>query len=140
MTETAESLGRKKKVRGAHSASVTCIVGQARELLSESVAAETAKLTQKREALAAKSELLRKLDAEIVEAVHEDELEGEIEHADEFQEQIELLIIELDSALRLRPTSTSAAHARDLRPLDLPQVLHLSYQGILHPQKAEEVF
>ena len=27
-----------------------------------------------------------------------------------------------------------------LGPVDLPQVLHLPYQGILHPQKAEEVF
>ena len=31
----------------------------------------------------AKAELLRKLDEEIVKVVHEDELEGEIEHADE---------------------------------------------------------
>ena len=110
MTETAETLDR-KKVRAAHRASVTRALGQAREMLSEDVASETARLTQKREALASKAELLRRLDSEIVEAVHEDELEGEIEHADEIQEQIELMIIELDSALRL-PMSTDPSGER----------------------------
>jgi hypothetical protein len=36
---------------------------------------QSAKLKQKREALAAKAELLNKLDADIVEAIDEDELE-----------------------------------------------------------------
>lgn len=116
MTETAEALARKKKVRAAHRASVTRVVGQAREILSEGVVASaTAKLTQKRDALTAKAELLRKLDSEIVEAVHEDELEGEIERADEVQEQIELLIIEIDTALRsVTLTDSGAARARDV--------------------------
>ena len=123
MTETAESLGRKKKVRAAHRTSVTRIAGQARDMLSEGVAHETAKLTQKKEALAAKSELLSKLDAEIVEAVHEDELESEIGHADGVQEQIELMIIELDSALRLQTTRGARA---TFHPVNLPLVLSIT--------------
>ena len=86
MTETAEDLSRKKKVRAAHRASVTRMIGQARETLEESEGYEIAKLTQKKDALAAKAELLRKLDEEIVEVVHEDELESEIERADEIRE------------------------------------------------------
>lgn len=54
------------------------MIGLAQELLSAEGERSLLNL-QKREALAAKAELLRKLDEEIVEAVHEDELEGEIE-------------------------------------------------------------
>ena len=86
MTETAEGLSRKKKVRAAHRASVTRMIGQARETLEESEGYEIAKLTQKKDALAAKAELLRKLDEEIVKVVNEDELESEIERADEIRE------------------------------------------------------
>ena len=56
------------------------------------------KLRHEMEALAAKGELLRKLDEEIVEVVHEDELE-EVEGAYTVQEHIELIIIELDSEM-----------------------------------------
>ena len=112
MTETAESLSRKKKVRAAHRASVTRMIGQARETLEESEGFEIAKLTQKKDALAAKVELLRKLDEEIVEVVHEDELESEIERADEIREQIELIVIELDCALRVR-TSIRETRVRE---------------------------
>ena len=94
-----ENLGRKKKVRAAHRASVTRMIAQAQELLSSEDGLEPAKLKQKREALAAKAELLNKLDADIVEAVDEDELEEEIDGADAVRERIELTIIELDSAL-----------------------------------------
>lgn len=95
----AEGLARKKKVRAAHRASVTRMVGQARELLSAETGSEPARLKQKRDALVAKAELLIKLDADILEDIHEDELEGEIDGADAVRERIELTIIELDSAL-----------------------------------------
>lgn len=72
----------KKKVRAAHHASVTCMITQAQELLSAEGGADLTKLRHKREALAVKVKLLRKLDEEIVEAVHEDELEEEVDGAD----------------------------------------------------------
>ena len=96
---TEENLARKKKVRAAHRASVTRMIGQANELLSAKGRLESAKLKQKREALAAKAELLNKLDADIMEAVGEDDLEEEIEVADTVRERIELAIIELAGAL-----------------------------------------
>ena len=55
-----------------------------------------------------KPKLLRQLDGEIVETIHEDELEDEIESADTFGERIELAIVELDSVIRTiaEPAST----------------------------------
>ena len=53
-----------------------------------------------------------------MELVHKDELESEIQHADEIQEQIELIIIELDG-LQSQMTSTTdmqAARTRDISP------------------------
>ena len=97
MSET-ENLTRKKKVRAAHCASVTCMITQAQELLSAEGGVDPPKLRHKREALAAKAELLMKLDKEIVEAVHEDELE-EVGAADAVRERIKFIVIELDSAL-----------------------------------------
>ena len=110
MAET-ENLGRKKKMRAAHRASATRMIAQAQELLDAEGGADPPKLKHKRQALAAKAELLSKLDEEIVEATHEDELEEEVETADTVRERIELTMIKLDSALDLA--------ADKLRGLDL---------------------
>ena len=87
------------------------MIGSAQEMLGAEP--DPAKLKQKRDALAAKAELLRELDAEIVGEIHEDEIGGEIE---KIQEQIELAIIELDSAqpsgeVRSRVTSRATWQA-----------------------------
>ena len=58
------------------------MIMQAQELLSAEGGADLTKLRHKREALAAKVKLLRKSDEEIVEAVHGDELEEEVDGAD----------------------------------------------------------
>ena len=92
----AEALSRKKKIRAAHRASVTRMITQSKEMLGSG---EAAKLKQKKQTLQLKSELLLKLDAEIVEMVEEDGLDEEVEQADVVQERIELAIIDLDSAL-----------------------------------------
>ena len=92
------TLSRKKKVRAAHRASVTRMIGLAQEMLGDEAAPDPTKLKQKRDALAAKAELLKGLDAEIVGEIHEDELEGEVENADMIQERIELAILELNTA------------------------------------------
>ena len=113
-----ESLSRKKKVRAGHRASVTRMIDAAGELLSLEGRAEPAKLRQRREALAAKAEVLRKLDEEMVEEIHEDDLEGEIESADAFRERIELAIIELDGALKA--TTDAATDKRRVTSLPKP--------------------
>ena len=97
MAETAD-LSRKKRVRAAHRASVTRMVDQVQEMLSSEGGLNVAKLKQKRRALQTKTELLNKLDEEIVEMVPEDGLK-EVEQANIVREQIELAIIDLDSTL-----------------------------------------
>lgn len=67
-------------------------------MLSSEGGLNVAKLKQKRRVLQTKTELLNKLDEEIVEMVPEDGLE-EVEQANIVREQIELAIIDLDSAL-----------------------------------------
>ena len=99
MPET-EGVSRKKKVRAAHRASVTRMIAQAQEMLRGPVEElNVPKLKQKRQALQVKTELLNKLDEEIVEIVDEDGLDDEVEQADVVRERIELAIIDLDSAL-----------------------------------------
>ena len=95
-----ENLTRKRRVRAANHAYVTRMITQVQELLSAEGGADPPKLKRKRQALAVKTELLNKLDEEIVEVVHESELE-EVEVADTVREWIELIIIELDSALNV---------------------------------------
>jgi hypothetical protein len=109
----AEALSRKKKVRAAHRASVTRMISQSKEMLDSGEELNAAKLKQKRQALQQKSELLLKLDAEIVEIIEEDGLDEEIEQADIVRERIELAIVDLDSALDAAATKTrepSATH------------------------------
>lgn len=114
MTEK-EALGRRKKVRAAHRASVTRTIAQTQDLLGSEDGIEPTKLKQKCEALAAKAELLNKLDADIVEAVDEDELDEEIDSADTVRERIELAIIELDSALAAAATDEDNHRRGDVR-------------------------
>ena len=97
MAEMAD-LSRKKRVRAAHRASVTRMVDQVQEMLSSKGGLNVAKLKQKRRVFQMKTELLNKLDEEIVEMVPEDGLE-EVEQANIVREQIKLAIIDLDSTL-----------------------------------------
>ena len=98
MTETG-GLSRKKKVRAAHRASVTRMIDQVQEMLSSGEGLNAAKSKQRKQALQAKTELLNKLDEEIVKMVPEDGLDEEVEQADIVRERIELAIIELNGAL-----------------------------------------
>ena len=123
MTEK-ETLGRRKKVRAAHRASVTRMIAQTQDLLGSEDGIEPTKLKQKREALAAKAELLNKLDADIVEAVDEDELDEEIDSADTVRERIELAIIELDSALAAAATDGDNHKRGDVRSSPTRSVSH----------------
>ena len=96
----AEALSRKKKMRGAHRSSVTRMITQVEELLrAEPEELNVSQLKQKRQALVGKTELLTKLDEEILTTIEEDGLEDEVEQADLVRERIELTIINLDSAL-----------------------------------------
>ena len=57
------------------------------------------KLTQKKGTIVEKRELLKVLDAELLDLINEDELEEEIIVSDEIQEKIELVLLNIDRAL-----------------------------------------
>lgn len=114
-----DSVSRKKKVRAAHRASVTRMMAQAQDLTAEE-GLDLPKLRHKREGIAAKAQILGKLDQEIVEEVHEDNLESEIEGADLVRERIELAIMELDSALSAAAEKRRDPGSEGLRVSELP--------------------
>ena len=75
----AEGLSRKKKLRAAHWAWATRLIMQTQEMTDpDSRVLDISKLSQKRQALQAKMEVLTKPDEEIVEIVNEDTLKEEI--------------------------------------------------------------
>ena len=88
----AEGLARKKRIRAGHKASATRTLTKVEEALV--AAAErteefyTSKLSQLKLSLQEKLEVLRQLDAEILELTDEEGLVDEIEQADLFKEGI----------------------------------------------------
>ena len=90
------------------------MIDQVQEMLSSGEGLNAAKLRQKKQALQAKTELLNKLDGEIVEMVPEEGIDEEIEQADAVQEWIELAIINLNGALDgtgTKPRRSSPTHS-----------------------------
>ena len=97
---TNKEISRKRKVRGAHRSSVTRILSNISELLPGSTEKlELTNLRQKKSALSEKSQILKRLDEELLIIIPDDELEGEVEQADLIQERIQLAILEIDDAL-----------------------------------------
>ena len=95
------TFSQKKRVRSGHRSSTTRLLAQANDEL-QSLERNLAKLQQLKVALLEKLDVLRALDAEIVELsliLTEDELDDEILQADTFTEKIRLAVIEIDAAL-----------------------------------------
>ena len=95
------TFSQKKRVRSGHRSSTTRLLAQANDEL-QSLERNLAKLQQLKVALLEKLDVLRALDAEIVELsliLTEDELDDEILQADTFAEKIRLAVIEIDAAL-----------------------------------------
>ena len=95
------TFSQKKRVRSGHRSSTTRLLAQANDEL-QSLERNLAKLQQLKVALLEKLDVLRALDAEIVELsliLTEDVLDDEILQADTFAEKIRLAVIEIDAAL-----------------------------------------
>ena len=82
----AEALQRKKRVRAGHRASATQTQGQVGATLGDA-SPDFDKLSMLKLTLEEKLKTLKELDAEIVGLVAEDDLETEIQQADECQEK-----------------------------------------------------
>ena len=92
----AEALARKKKVRGGHRASATRTVTQIYEAIENPDNPESTltKMKQCKDALLEKLDTVKQLDAEILDAVDESEVEHEIDQADVFKEKVQRAIID----------------------------------------------
>ena len=106
----AETLSRKKKVRGGHRSTATRIISQAYEVIESATRTESdlITLTQCKRTLEEKLEIIKRADAEILDLVQEDEVETEIEQADVFKERVQRAIIDTNNAIRARERPTAS--------------------------------
>ena len=112
----SEELSRKKSVRAAQRSIITKTIGTVKDLTTQPEI-DKARLRHKKLALEEKREIVRRLDGEILETVKEEEIEAEIERADEVQEQIELALILVEETLK---TPSSAGRAPSLPSVVTP--------------------
>ena len=99
----ADSLARKRRVRGGHRGSVTRLLNNLRSALHM---ADVPKLKQMMGTLREKMDILAKLDGEILELVNSEDLEEEIEQADVIREDISFAVISIEETLSGKATPT----------------------------------
>ena len=104
----AEALARKIKVRAGHRGSTTRLIAQAETALAEEPR-NSADLELAVANLIRKLEVLTPLDAEILELTPDADIEVEIDHADQYQENIQRTLSKLNKAL-----TTTAFHHSEL--------------------------
>ena len=97
-TAAAALLARKKKTRSGHRASTTRLVNQAATAMgAEDI--DTDELSLIKQMLVEKMETLKVLDGELAELVPDEELEEEIQRADEYKEKVYGVLAKLNKAL-----------------------------------------
>jgi len=119
-----ETLARKKKIRAAHRTSATRLMGQAGALI-EATPVNADELTLLQTNLSTKLTTLEALNTEIVELTPEGQLEEEIGRADEYSENIQRTLLQIQKAcsLQSRPLMTCLhphlvmTHLRVILPL-----------------------
>ena len=114
---TRATLNRKKRSRVGHRASATRLINQATPLM-EAAEVDTDQLQLTKQLLLEKVKLLKTLDEEIAELVPEDQLEDEIQQADQQIERVYLTIAKITKALGPPP------RARTPTPLTEGVVTH----------------
>ena len=95
----SEQVAKRKWMRAGHKASASRIITQVTTTI-ESPQVNLAVLKRMAENLREKQATITKLDAEILEAItEEDEIKEEIKQADIYREKVELAIIDLESEI-----------------------------------------
>ena len=117
----AALLARKRKVRAGHRASITRFINQATTAMGADEV-DTDQLSLIKQMLVEKVETLRVLDGEMADIVPENELEAEIQGADEYNERVYGVLTKLKKALGPSTTLSSAALASPAPPpsVELP--------------------
>ena len=130
---------RKKSVRRGHRASATKMVHKAQDLLSRDPM-DYAQLAKTRLSLQEKVSVLKKLDAEIVDSVKEEEVAEEIEKTDMYMEDVYDVLAKLEEVLNkslsrpftIGPSSTASDDATAPRTkVRLPKLTIQSFKGEL---------
>ena len=122
MSTDEEALARKKRVRGAHRASTTRLMGQAEALMAERPV-KIDELSSRQTSLSKKAKILATLDDEIIDAVDDDQLEEEIGRADEYSEQVQRILLKIERLLMTAPTAsgtptvTETPHTPPIEPV-----------------------
>ena len=97
----------KKGVRGGHRASATKMIRKAEELLARDPT-DYPQLAKIRLSLQEKVSVLKKLDAEIVDLVKEDEVADEIERADAYMEDVYDMMAKLEEVSKKNSSGSTA--------------------------------
>ena len=111
---TADDLRRKKRVRAGHRGSATKAIERAEDLLTLEKP-DIDRLSQVKLMLSEKLEVLKTLDAVILDLVEESDMAEEIDQADEFKEKMYAAMVRNDRVLNstydaiVRPMTTATS-------------------------------
>lgn len=99
-------------MRRAHRSSATRSINQIDAAIESN---DARRLRQLKQSLANKLTVLAKLDDEVIELMEEDDLEAEVEQADEVRERIDLAILTIEDALIAHQASEGSGTPRAIR-------------------------
>ena len=105
---TTEESSHRKKIRGGHRAYVTRLIHLASQTLEEfnpENVNDREKILQYQRTLTEGLEILKGLDATILESVKATEIETEIQEAGEFAAQIHQILVKFDTVLHVNQTA-----------------------------------
>ena len=129
----------KKRVRGGHRTSATKMIGKVEELLAPETK-DYRQLAKTRLSLQEKVNVLKRLDAEVVDLVAEDEVADEIDKADTYMEDVYDVMAKLEELFQkkdARPASADATHSRGTTStkVKLPKLIIKPFEGELTAER-----
>ena len=96
------ALTRKKRVCGGHRVSTTKAIGRAKELIAAE-SPDVIRLSQLKLTLGEKLEVLKTLDAEMLDLVQDEDVAEEIDQEDEFKEKVHVILVKINRVLNAPP-------------------------------------
>ena len=105
-TGGGKQIARKTKVRGGHRAHLTKLYGQVNQLLHAYDPSMETDLLALRGSLERKAQIITKLDGEILDETEDDQIEDEIEGADDVQQEIQKITMRINEKLKPKSRGT----------------------------------